>query len=141
MNYTLFCDGAFSSSRNQGGIGIVFLKDGNKILEYSRMFKNTTNNQMEMLALIIGLKCIKHSISSLLIVTDSMYCVGCATLNWKRNKNKKLWELFDKEFERVKQLCPNITFKHVRGHQKDDSEMAKWNNFVDKLARNASQLL
>lgn len=132
--YTLITDGAYSSARDQGGIGLVFLKNGEKILEYSKMYKGVTNNKMELGAVIIGLKCIKKPIESLTIVTDSMYVIGCATEGWKRQKNVELWKEFDKEFERVKTLCPDICFKHTKGHNGD-----KWNEYCDKLAVKASQ--
>lgn len=136
MNYTLICDGAYSSSRNQGGVGIVFLRNEEKILEYSKMFKGVTNNMMELSALIIGLRFIKKPIKSLTIISDSMYCIGCASLGWKRKKNIKLWEEFDKQFKRVSQLCPSIEFVHVKGHSGN-----KWNELADKLAVTASQKL
>ena len=44
MTYTLITDGAYSSSRDQGGIGLVFLREDKKILEYSKMYKGVTNN-------------------------------------------------------------------------------------------------
>lgn len=134
--YTLITDGAYSSSLDQGGIGLVFLRDNKKILEYSRMYKGVTNNQMELGAVIVGLKSIKNPIDSLEIITDSMYVIGCATKGWKRKKNVQLWDKFDKEIERVKQLCPNIEFKHVKGHNGDE-----WNEYCDKLAVRASQMI
>lgn len=137
--YTLFCDGAYSSSREQGGIGIVFLKDDTPILELSKGYKKTTNNRMELTAIIVGLMCIKKSIDSLTICSDSMYCIGTITQGWKRRKNQNLWNNFDREYSRVITLCSNIEFKHIKGHQKDNSEFTKWNNYVDKLAVQASQ--
>lgn len=134
----LITDGAYSSSRNQGGLGFVFIRNGTKVFEYSKTVKNTTNNKMELGAIILGLRAIKGSIDSLVIVSDSMYCIGCATKGWKRKKNQKLWEAFDKEYSRVSSLCSNITWKHVKGHQNDSSEFTKWNNYVDKLAVRAS---
>ena len=136
----LITDGAYSSSRNQGGLGFVFIRDGTKVFEYSKTVKNTTNNKMELGAIILGLRAIKGSIDSLVIVSDSMYCIGCATKGWKRKKNQKLWEAFDKEYSRVSSLCSNITWKHVKGHQNDSSEFTKWNNYVDKLAVRASRI-
>lgn len=136
MNYTLICDGAYSSSRDQGGVGIVFLKDDKKILEYSKMYKGVTNNMMELSAIIIGLRLIKNPIDSLVIISDSMYCIGCASLGWKRRKNVGLWKEFDNQIERVKKLCPSIEFKHVKGHNGDE-----WNEYCDKLAVKASQRL
>lgn len=134
--YTLITDGAYSSARDQGGIGLVFLKNGEKILEYSKMYKSVTNNMMELGAVIIGLRLIKNPIDSLTIVTDSMYVIGCATKGWKRKKNVKLWQEFDAQYERVKTLCPDIRFEHVKGHDGD-----KWNEYCDKLAVKASQLM
>lgn len=136
----LITDGAYSSSRNQGGLGFVFIRDGTKVFEYSKTVKNTTNNKMELGAIILGLRAIKGSIDSLVIVSDSMYCIGCATKGWKRKKNQKLWKAFDKEYSRVSSLCSNITWKHVKGHQNDNSEFTKWNNYVDKLAVRASRI-
>jgi ribonuclease HI len=135
-NYTIYTDGAYSSVKDQMGIGIVILKNDRPILEYSKMFLEGTNNKAEVAAMIIGLRLIKNPIDSLTIISDSMYCIGCASLGWKRKKNVKLWEEFDKQFERVKQLCPNVEFKHVKGHSGD-----KWNERADKLAVAASQKL
>ena len=138
--YMLITDGAYSSSRDQGGLGFVFIRDGTNVFEYSKTVKNTTNNKMELGAIILGLRAIKGSIDSLVIISDSMYCIGCATKGWKRKKNQKLWEAFDKEYSRVSSLCPNITWKHVKGHQNDSSEFTRWNNYVDKLAVRASRV-
>ena len=133
-NYVLYTDGAYSSLRDQGGIGLIILKDDKKILEYSEMYKGVTNNVMELGAVIIGLKAIKNCIHSLIIFTDSMYVIGCATKGWKRSKNKSLWKEFDKQFQRVQTLCSNIEFKHVKGHNGNT-----YNEEVDKLAVKASQ--
>ena len=134
MNYTCYTDGAYSSVRDQGGIGILFLKNGEEVLRYSNMYKGTSNNQMELGAIIIALRMIKGKIDSLTIYTDSQYCIGCATLGWKRKKNKIMWAEFDKQYKRVKQLCPDIQFVHVKGHNGE-----KYNEIVDKLAVAASQ--
>ena len=133
-SYTVFTDGAYSSARDQGGVGIVILKDGLEILRYSNMYKKTTNNQMELGAIIIALRMIKGEIDSLVIYTDSQYCIGWAVQGWKRKKNKVMWEEFDKQYNRVKELCPDIRFIHVKGHAGN-----KYNEIVDKLAVSASQ--
>lgn len=133
-DYICFTDGAYSSNRNQGGIGIIILRDNQEVLRYSNMYKNTTNNQMELGAIVIALRMIKGNIESLTIYTDSQYCVGCITQGWKRKKNKVLWEEFDKQYERVKNLCPNIKFIHIKGHNGNI-----FNEIVDKLAVKASQ--
>lgn len=134
MKYTLVTDGAYSSKRDTGGLAFVFLKGEKLILEYCNSYKHTTNNRMELGAIILGLKCIKNSIDSLAIVSDSMYCIGTITLNWKRKKNIDLWNEFDKELERVSDLCKNIEWVHIRGHQSSEDLYYKWNNYCDKLA-------
>lgn len=133
-NITAYTDGAYSSSRDQGGIGLVILNGDKIVQQFSRMYKHTTNNQMELGAIIIVLRAIKGPIDSLTIYTDSMYCIGCATLGWKRKKNQKMWEEFDRQYNRVKTLCPNIKFEHVKGHVGN-----KFNELCDKLAVKASQ--
>ena len=133
INYECYTDGAYSSIRNQGGIGIVFIRNDQKVFEFSKGFKNTTNNRMEIGAVLLTLSCFNAKIDSITIYTDSMYVIGCATLGWKRKKNKALWKQFDEEFKRVSELCPDIIFKHVKGHAEN-----KWNNYVDKLAVSAS---
>lgn len=136
INYECYSDGAYSSSRNQGGIGIVLLRNKQKVFEFSKGFKDTTNNKMEIVAALMVLKCFKKPVDHITIFTDSMYVIGCATLGWQRKKNIFLWKLFDEEYARVSALCPNIEFQHVKGHAHN-----KWNNYVDKLAVNASQEL
>ena len=62
MKYRIYTDGAYSSALNQGGVGVVFVKevDGKltKIAEVSKGYKNTTNNRMELKAIIIAFNCI-----------------------------------------------------------------------------------
>lgn len=132
--YHLITDGAYSSTNALGCAAFVILKDYKLVAQFSKSFENTTNNRMELSAIIMGFKSIKKQIDSLTIITDSMYCMGCGTLGWKRNSNNDLWKIFDKEYSRILSLCPDITWKHVKGHQKDDSVFSKWNNYVDKLA-------
>lgn len=133
VNYECYSDGAYSSARNQGGVGILLIRNGVKVFEYSRGFKNTTNNKMEIVAVLLILKCFKKPVDKITIYTDSMYVIGCASLGWQRKKNKTLWNLFDTEYNRVASLCNTIEFKHVKGHANN-----KWNNYVDTLAVSAS---
>ena len=133
MNYTIYTDWAYSSKRNQGGMAFVILKDDKIITEFSKTVPNTTSNRMELGAIILALRCITKPIKSIIIISDSMYCIGCITLNWKRKKNQRMWNTFDEEFNRVQGLCDTITFKHTKGHCND-----LWNNYVDRLANLAS---
>lgn len=134
-NYVIYTDGAYSPMRDQGGIGIIVLKGESKILEYSKPFLNTTNNQMELIAVITALRAIKNKIDKVTIITDSQYVIGCATKGWKRKKNKNLWSQFDSALEKAKTLCDDVSFEWTKGHEDD-----KYNNECDKLAVKATQL-
>ena len=64
-----------------------------------------------------------------------MYVIGCATKGWKRKKNQKLWEQFDKVFDKAQALVKSkIEFAWVEGHS-DNS----FNNLCDSLAVSASK--
>lgn len=130
----LITDGAYSSSVDQGGIGVVVLKEGKKIAEISHMYPHVTNNKMELGAVIVALRCVRYPVNSLAIYTDSMYVIKCALKVWQRRKNLSLWNTFDQEYLRVQQLCPDIKFVHIKGHSGD-----YWNEYVDNLARQASR--
>ena len=134
--YKIYTDGAYSSLRNKGGIGIVILKEDKLILEYSKDFANLTINQLELLAIIYALKFIKKEVDSIIIYSDSMYCIGPLNNNWKIKSNQKFWNLFAREYDRVKSLCSNIKFEHIKGHNNN-----YWNDYADKLAVQSSQLL
>lgn len=137
LDYVIYTDGAYSSSRNQGGIGIVVLRDKEKVFHYSKGFRGTTNNQMELIAVMTALQAIKSPINSLTIYTDSMYVKGCATLGWKRKKNVELWIKFDKVFEKAQALVKEpIHIEHVKGHADN-----VYNNLCDEIAVKASQEL
>ena len=137
LDYVIYTDGAYSSSRDQGGIGIVVLRDEEVVQKFSKGFKGTTNNQMELIAVITALQAIKNPINSLTIYTDSMYVKGCATLGWKRKKNVELWMTFDKVFKVAQTLVTSpIQIEHIKGHADNI-----YNNLCDELAVSASQEL
>lgn len=129
----IYTDGAYKSSIDQGGIGIVWMKDDKVFKKYSKGFKHTTNNKMELIAMLCAFKSIKTSIDEVEFISDSQYVLGCLTKGWKKKKNVELWNILDKEYERIKSLVKNIKFTHVRGHQD-----CFGNNLADELASNAS---
>lgn len=131
---TIYTDGSFSSSKVRGGIGIVFVKDGNKIGSFSKSFENITNNKAELAAVIIAMKTtLKNNWEEVTICTDSQYVIGCATKGWQRKKNVKLWKRFDLVKEELDKQNITINFRWVRGHDGD-----KFNELADRLAVNAS---
>lgn len=129
----IYTDGAYKSSIDQGGIGVVWMKDDKVFKKYSKSFKHTTNNKMELIAMLCAFKSIKTPIEEVEFISDSQYVLGCLTKGWKKKKNVELWNILDKEYERVKPLIKNIKFTHVRGHQD-----CFGNNLADELASNAS---
>lgn len=134
--YEIYVDGSCRANK-VGGIGIVWLKNGEKVLEYSNRYENTTNNQMELLAIYIALKSIKKPIDSLTIISDSEYALGC-TFNekWNPKKNLKLIESIKKEVKRVLNLT-TLECKHIYGHQNKQN----WNDYVDALAQKCSKCI
>lgn len=141
-NYCIFTDGSCRANKN-GGIGIVWLKNGKKVLEYSKAFKNVTNNIMELFAIFIGLRAIKKPIDSLEIISDSEYALGCIfNENWNPKKNKKLIATIKKQLKETQKLVKEpISYRHIYGHQKEGNIDMIWNNYVDKLAANESNMI
>lgn len=142
INYVIYTDGSCRANGN-GGLGIVWLKNGKKVFEYSNGYKNVTNNIMELKAIGIALKSIKKPINSLTIISDSEYALGCIfNPNWKPKKNRELISKIKKILvEAQKFVSEEIKYKHVYGHQKQGSEDMIWNNYVDKLAANESSMI
>lgn len=126
-------DGSYRPSKNTGGIGIIEVIDGNVVWKHSEGFTNTTNNRMEMRALIVALEQITEHMNSVIIYSDSQYCLGCINKNWKREKNTEMWHEFDAALHRAHQKCKYISFRYTKGHDTDE-----FNNLVDKLATEAS---
>ena len=115
-----------------GGWAFVVVKDNVKI--YSEFFPepDTTNNRMEMQAIIKALHWAdQNGYKDVEIITDSMYVVGSMTMNWKRKKNIDLWEIMDTISGGV-----NTTWTHVKGHNGN-----KYNELCDSLAVEATKTI
>lgn len=132
----MFTDGACRVSTNDGGIGVVFVKDDEIVYTFNKHFSNVTNNQMEIMAVVYALHAISTSMSSITIISDSQYVLGCINKGWTRKKNQKYWKLFDKVYQKAKNLCSEINFEWTKGHNVD-----KYNNEADRLAVDASHFL
>lgn len=131
-NIEIYTDGAYSSSRNQGGWAFVVLKDGNRVASAFDAVKDTTNNRMEVQSAIEAVKHMKEQEQrDITIFSDSMYVIGTMSQNWKRKKNVDLWIQMDEACEGMK-----IEWKHVKGHEGD-----VWNERCDMLAVHASHLI
>ena len=106
----LYTDGAASGNPGPGGYGVV-LKCGDLRKELSGGFALTTNNRMEMLAVIKGLESLKWEGARVEVYSDSSYVVNTMTQGWKRKKNHDLWARMDS-------LCArfDVTFHWLKGH-------------------------
>ena len=125
----VYTDGAYSSSRDQGGWSYVVLYKNQLIKKEFGGVKATTNNRMEILAVLNAVELFKNTTQSVNIYTDSMYVVGSLTLNWKRNTNLDLWEKFN-SYDLSK-----FNFLHVKGHNDN-----KYNEMYNDLAVLGSHL-
>ena len=115
----IYTDGAAKGNPGPGGYGVV-LEYGGHTKELSEGFRLTTNNRMELLAVIIGLENIKNSKHQIIIYSDSKYVVDAINKKWlftwelnnyKKKKNPDLWRRFLIAYRKH-----NITFKWVKGH-------------------------
>ena len=106
----LYTDGAASGNPGPGGYGAV-LRCGDLYKELSGGFSLTTNNRMELLALIKGLEAIRWKSAQVKVFSDSTYVVNTITKGWKRKKNQDLWSRYDS-------LAPDfdLSFTWVKGH-------------------------
>ena len=142
INYCIFTDGSCRANGN-GGVGVVWLKNGKKVFEYSKGYTKVTNNIMELKAIGIALTSIKKPIDSLEIISDSEYALGCIfNENWNPKKNKDLINAIKKQLKKTQSLVKEpIKYRHVYGHQKEGSTDMIWNNLCDKLAQSESSMI
>ena len=135
----IYTDGSSRGNPGPGGYGIVMedCKTGFS-KQYSKGFQNTTNNRMELLAVIDALKKLKKTKLKITVFTDSKYVVDSVEKKWvfkwkiRRFKNKKNVDLW-LEFLKLQELN-NISFKWIKGHNNHPQ-----NEICDKLAFNASE--
>jgi len=131
----IYTDGACSGNPGRGGWAAIII-DGGEIEKISGSSENTTNNRMELIAVISALKYVKKE--NIELFTDSKYTkdgIEKWILNWKKNgwktankqdvKNMDLWQNLDKLNEKK-----NVQWNWVKGHSDN-----KYNNMADELAR------
>ena len=127
----VFTDGAYSSSRNQGGWAFVVVQNNEIIYKEYDGLLNTTNNRMEIMGMLRALEYIKSNELQLpiKIYSDSMYVIGTLTLNWKMKKNIDLWQIL------LPLVNKDIQYLHVKGHDgnKFNEECDKWAVFGSNL--------
>jgi ribonuclease HI len=119
LNITIYTDGAARGNPGPGGYGTVLLA-GQFRKELSEGFELTTNNRMELLAVIVGLESLKIENSTVTIYSDSKYVVDAVEKGWiwnwqktrfKGKKNPDLWLRFLKIYPKHQ-----VRFVWVKGH-------------------------
>jgi ribonuclease HI len=119
MNITIYTDGAARGNPGPGGYGTVLLS-GKFRKELSDGFERTTNNRMELLAVIVGLETLKIENSQVTIYSDSKYVVEAVEKGWiwnwvkirfKGKKNEDLWLRFLKIYPKHQ-----VKFVWIKGH-------------------------
>jgi ribonuclease HI len=134
---TIYTDGAARGNPGPGGYGVI-LMSGSHRKELSQGYKYTTNNRMELLAVIAGLKALKKDGMNVTVYSDSLYVVKAVEEGWlntwiKTNfkggkKNPDLW----KEYYQLSQKH-KIKLVWVKGHADNP-----FNNRCDELATQAA---
>ncbi len=136
---TIYTDGACSGNPGPGGWGAILMYKDNK-KEISGGKKDTTNNVMELTAVIEALKLLKYP-CKVNLYSDSAYVVNAFVQKWIFGWQKNNWKTADKKDVKNKELWQelvrltkihNVTFIKVKGHA--DNE---YNNRCDELARKA----
>jgi ribonuclease HI len=134
---SIYTDGASSGNPGPGGYGVVLIY-GKHRLEKSAGYKLTTNNRMELLAVIEGLEALKINGSSVVVYTDSKYVADSVEKGWvfqweskafKKKKNPDLWIRFLKIYRKHK-----VRFVWIKGHANNPE-----NEKCDRLAVEASK--
>jgi ribonuclease HI len=133
----IYTDGSSRGNPGRGGYGVVLLY-GNHRKELSGGFEKTTNNRMELMAVIEGLKTLKKTDLPITVFSDSKYVVEAVTKGWLQTwiqtafkggkKNKDLWM---KYYNLAKPL--QIKFVWIKGHAENP-----FNNRCDQLATQAA---
>jgi ribonuclease HI len=133
----IYTDGAARGNPGPGGYGVVLLANGHR-KELAKGFRLTTNNRMELMAVIAGLEALKKQDLNITIYSDSKYVVESVEKGWvfqwnmkpdfAKKKNRDLWKKFLKLYE-----YQQISFVWVKGHS-----TTKENNRCDELATAAA---
>ncbi|MEC8537637.1 MAG: ribonuclease HI [Bacteroidota bacterium] len=119
MAIEIYTDGSAKGNPGKGGYGIV-IKNKDNYLEISNGYRLTTNNRMELLAVIVALEKLENTNEDIIITSDSKYVIDAVTKGWvfnwqrkgfKKKKNSDLWKRFLKVHHKYK-----IKFVWVPGH-------------------------
>ena len=124
-DYIVYTDGGCANNPGgPGGVGVVAINTRTAhIREYSYGYRSTTNNRMEMMAVLTALQSIPVG-CRVSLYSDSQYTLNCLQGTWERQKNLDLWDMIDREAK-----GKILDLHWVRGHKGD-----KYNERCDELA-------
>ena len=139
MKYDIYTDGACSGNPGKGGIGYVILQDGVIMPQFGLGVSGyvlTTNNRMEILAVVEALRCLLgrdlgDDKVRVTVHTDSQLVFNTMTKGWARKANRDLWEKLD-DIRGTLSAKADVEFVKVKGHSGD-----RWNATADRLATGA----
>jgi ribonuclease HI len=134
---TMYTDGASRGNPGPGGYGTILFWGGHR-KELSAGYRHTTNNRMELMAVIAGLEALKRDNLRITVYSDSQYVVKAIEEGWLKSwiatnfkggkKNKDLWLHYNELAKKN-----NVRFVWVRGHADNP-----YNNRCDELATAAA---
>ncbi len=117
----LYTDGSSRGNPGPGGYGVILhLNNTQHYKELSQGYKKTTNNRMELLAVIVGLEALTKDNLTVLVVSDSKYVVDSVSKGWvfgwekkgfSGKKNPDLWQRFLKVYRKHQ-----VKFQWIKGH-------------------------
>ena len=119
MSITIYTDGSAKGNPGNGGYGVVMIS-GEYRKEFQKGFRLTTNNRMELLAVIAALESVKKEQSVITVYSDSKYVIDAVEKSWvfiwekksfSKKKNPDLWIRFLKIYRKQK-----VRFLWVKGH-------------------------
>ena len=138
----IYTDGSSIGNPGPGGYGIIMVLENNAYKkEVSQGFSLTTNNRMELLAVIVALENIKIISSNVEVFTDSKYVSDAVEkkwvfewekLNFKKKKNPDLWKRFLIIYRKH-----NVTFRWIKGHN-NHPENERCDYMANKAARSSN---
>ena len=124
----VWTDGACSGNPGPAGAGALIRERGTVVHEISQYLGEGTNNVAELMAILLGLQFVSDRTRAIDVMTDSSYCVGLLTKNWKAKANQELIAELRSEVAKF----TDLRFVKVPGHAGvPDNERA------DELAREA----
>lgn len=147
-----YTDGSCSTKTEMGGWAAICLEDGNLIDTHQGYEPYTTNNRMEISAVLSAMESIdtiETRNTEVIIYTDSAYVANCFNQGWFRSWIKNGWRTADKQPVKNQDLWGRLIALYIKNKEKFNIQFVKvaahkdnkWNNYVDLLAQKNRRIL